>query len=67
MDFSNFSNVVWKESAHYVAQSLNVDVASFGDTKLEALKNLREALELYFEDENIDDAPSIAEVELATI
>ncbi len=30
---------------------INVDVSSFGDTKTEALKNLKEALELYFEDE----------------
>ena len=43
-------NVVWKEGKHYVAQCLNVDVSSFGKTKKEALKNLEEALELYFED-----------------
>lgn len=46
-------NVVWKEGKHYVSQCLNVDVASFGKTKKEALKKLDEALELYFEDENI--------------
>ena len=43
-------NIVWKEGKHYVAQSLNVDVASFGVTKKDALANLHEALELYFED-----------------
>ena len=43
-------NVVWKEGKHYIAQCLNVDVSSFGKTKNEALKNLNEALELYFED-----------------
>ncbi len=43
-------NVVWKEGKHYVAQCLNVDVSSFGQTKKEALQNLQEALELYFED-----------------
>lgn len=42
-------NVVWKEGKYYVAQSLNVDVSSFGKTKKEALVNLREALELFFE------------------
>ena len=67
MDFSNFSNVVWKEGAHYVAQSLNVDVSSFGTTKIEALSNLREALELYFEDADIKAAPNIVDVELATV
>ncbi len=43
-------NVVWKEGKYYVAQCLNVDISSFGKTKKEALKNLEEALELYFED-----------------
>jgi len=43
-------NVVWKEGRYYVAQCLNVDVSSFGKTKKEALINLEEALELYFED-----------------
>ena len=43
-------NVVWREGEFYVAQCLNVDVSSFGKTKEEALKNLQEALELYFED-----------------
>jgi hypothetical protein len=33
MDFSRLKNVVWKEGEHYVAQSLNVDVSSFGATK----------------------------------
>lgn len=42
-------NVVWKEGKYYVAQCLNVDVSSFGKTKKEALENLDEALELYFE------------------
>jgi len=43
-------NVVWKEGKYYVAQCLNVDVSSFGKTRAEALANLSEALELYFED-----------------
>lgn len=47
----NLKNVVWKEGKYYVAQCLNVDVSSFGKTKKEALDNLDEALELYFEDE----------------
>lgn len=42
-------NVVWKEGKYYVAQSLNVDVSSFGKTKKEALANLREAFELCFQ------------------
>ena len=46
----NLKNVVWKEGKYYVAQCLNVDVSSFGKNKKEALANLDEALELYFED-----------------
>ncbi len=47
----NLKNVIWKEGKYYVVQCLNVDVSSFGGTEKEALKNLEEALELYFEDE----------------
>ncbi len=46
----NLKNIVWKEGKYYVAQCLNVEVSSFGNTKREALANLIEALELYFED-----------------
>lgn len=43
-------NLVWKEGKHYVARCMNVEVSSFGETRKEALGNLEEALELYFED-----------------
>ncbi len=46
----SFTYIVWKEGRYHVAQCLNVDVSSFGKNKKEALKNLEEALELYFED-----------------
>lgn len=44
-----FDSVVWKEGEHFVAQCLNVEVSSFGDTKDDAHTNLKEALELYYE------------------
>ncbi|MCS7300970.1 MAG: type II toxin-antitoxin system HicB family antitoxin [Fimbriimonadales bacterium] len=44
-----FTASVWQEGDLYVAQCLEVDVASQGATEQEALNNLREALELYFE------------------
>ncbi len=53
------NNVVWEEGNYYVAQCLNVEVSSFGNTKDEALKNLSEALSLYFED---NDEPEVHEV-----
>ncbi len=46
----NLKNVVWKEEKYYVAQCLNVDVSSFGRTKKEAIANLNEALDLYFDE-----------------
>ncbi len=46
----SLKNIVWKEGDFYVAQCLNVEVNSFGETKQEALSNLKEAIELYFED-----------------
>ena len=41
---------VYKEAPYYVAQCLNVDVSSFGETVEAAIANLKEALELYLED-----------------
>ena len=49
----NLKNIVWKEGEYYVSQCLNVDISSFGETKKEALDNLDEALELYFEEKKI--------------
>ena len=45
----DLQNVVYREGEHYVAQCLNVDISSFGGSEVEALGNLQEALELYFE------------------
>ncbi len=42
--------VLWQEGRYYVAQCLNVDVSSFGETIEEAIDNLKEAVELYLED-----------------
>lgn len=46
----NLKSIVWKEGKYYVSQCLEVEVSSFGKTRKEALDNLQEALELYFED-----------------
>ena len=44
-------SVVWKENKLYVAKALEVEIASQGKSQKEALDNLKEALELYFEDQ----------------
>jgi len=41
--------LVWKEGDLFVAQCLEVDVASQGETKKKAVVNLEEALELHLE------------------
>ena len=43
--------VIYKEGKYYVSQCLNVDISSFGSTIDEASANLKEALQLYFEDD----------------
>ena len=43
--------VVYREDEFMVAQCLNVDVSSFGNTRAEAVASLKEAVELYFENE----------------
>jgi len=46
----NMKYTLWKEDKFYVAQCLNIDISSFGETIDEAVINLMEAVELYFED-----------------
>ena len=46
-----FQASIVREGDGFVAQCLEIDVASQGDTPDEALHNLKEALELYFEGE----------------
>ncbi len=53
MTKKNLHYVIWKEGKYYVARSLEVEVASQGKSRLEATNNLKEALELYFEGQNI--------------
>ena len=58
-----FTASVWREGDWYVAQCLEVDVASQGATKEQALANLREALDLHFEPPVVGQAPEIVAVE----
>ncbi|HPO64080.1 MAG TPA: type II toxin-antitoxin system HicB family antitoxin [Candidatus Kapabacteria bacterium] len=49
-----YEYIIWREGNYYVSQCLNVNVSSFGESYTEAQKNLKEAVELYFEDEQLD-------------
>ena len=58
-----FNATVWREGKWFVAQCIDVDVASQGRTEKEALDNLREALELHFEEPRASVAPQVVTVE----
>jgi predicted RNase H-like HicB family nuclease len=59
--------VVYQEGKYYVSQCLNVDVASFGKSIDEAVKNLTEAVELYLRDDLPDNRAMFHEVGNALI
>ena len=44
-----FAVRIWQEGNLHIAQALDIDVASQGESPEEALANIREALELHFE------------------
>ena len=54
--------VFYSDGTSWLAQALNVDVATFGDTREEAQAAITEALELYFEDADSDDLAHIIDV-----
>jgi len=59
-----FAATIWREGNWYVSQCLEVDVASQGETEEEALSNLREALELYFEAPQATRPPRVRIIEV---
>lgn len=59
-----FTASVWREGDWYVAQCLEVDVASQGETEDEAVANLHEALELYFEPPTPTVVPHVRTIEV---
>jgi len=61
-----FTASITQEGEWYVAQCLEVDVASQGATEDEALANLREVLELYFEAPTPTIKPDLRAIEVET-
>ncbi len=49
MKTQTFTTSITQEDKWFIAQCLEVDVSSQGKSEDEAINNLREALELYFE------------------
>jgi predicted RNase H-like HicB family nuclease len=66
VDSLELSAVVRREDGLYVALNPEFDVASQGKSVEEALRNLKEALELYLEDDNVEKRPK-AEAPIVTI
>ena len=65
-DCLELSAVVWREEALYVALCPELDVASQGKSVEEALGNLKEALGLCLDDEDVE-LPSMVEAPIVTI
>ena len=61
-----FSTTIHKEGKWYVAQAIELGVASQGKTPQEAKKNLIEAVELYLEDEDPANIPQLDETPILT-
>jgi len=59
-----FTAHLWREGDLWVARCLEVDVASQGETQEEALANLKEALELFFEPPSPSRIPHVRTVEV---
>lgn len=51
----NYKYLIYKEGEQFVSQCLNVNVSSYGQSIDEAIVNLNEAVELYFEDNKESD------------
>ncbi|OGG15643.1 hypothetical protein A3D77_01285 [Candidatus Gottesmanbacteria bacterium RIFCSPHIGHO2_02_FULL_39_11] len=61
---SNLHALLWREERWYVNECIELQLASQGKTKPEALKNLEEAIELYLEDEKVVPPKGYSDIEL---
>ena len=59
-----FSASIWQEGEWFIAQCVQVDVASQGATEDEALENLRDALELHFSPPVATILPHVRDIEV---
>lgn len=64
---SGLHMLLWKEGKYFVAKCVEVEVASQGKTKIEALKNIEEALDLFFENEKVHVPKKLNMLELLKI
>ncbi len=64
MKTQTFTASITQEDKWFIAQCLEVDVSSQGKSEDEAINNLREALELYFEPPHPTVMPKIRKFEV---
>ena len=64
MKTQTFTASITQEDKWFIAQCLEVDVSSQGKSEDEAINNLREALELYFEPPRPTVMPKIRKFEV---
>ncbi len=64
MKTQTFTASITQEDKWFIAQCLEVDVSSQGKSEDEAINNLREALELYFEPPRPTVRPKIRKFEV---
>jgi predicted RNase H-like HicB family nuclease len=55
----------WQEGNWWIAQCLEVDIATQGRTEQDALDNIRDALDLYFEEPMPSIVPQVHTIDLA--
>lgn len=60
----NVKYVIYKEGEYYVTRCLNFELSTFGNTLDEAQENMKEALELYFED---NENPEFTPIDLVMV
>jgi predicted RNase H-like HicB family nuclease len=59
-----FAATTWREGEWFISQCLEIDIASQGKTEEESLSNLREALELHFEEPQATRLPRVQVIEV---
>ena len=63
----NIEVVIYSDGKSWLAHALNVEVATFGETREEARASIIEALELYFEDAPDAEVISVTDVGVETV
>jgi predicted RNase H-like HicB family nuclease len=59
-----FAATTWREGEWFISQCLEIDIASQGKSEGESLSNLKEALELHFEEPQPTRLPRVQMIEV---